>query len=67
MKAESKNIEHCTASLRLPMRPAERDRLHAEARRLDMSTTAFIRSRFEDLLEPAPIGRPWPENRRRTG
>jgi hypothetical protein len=58
--------EQCTAQLGLWVRPTERARVRAEAHRLEMSQSAYIRSRLEDLLEPAPMGRPWPEaNRRR--
>jgi hypothetical protein len=57
--------EHCSAHLGLYVRPTERERVRAEARRLEMTTAAFIRSKFEGLLEPVTIGRPWPGDGKR--
>jgi hypothetical protein len=63
--------ESCTSYLGLYVRPSERAAVRAEARRIGMTTAAFIRSRLQDFLEPSAPGRPWPsdpaERRRKTG
>ena len=62
--ARKRDVEHCTKLFTLAMRPAEHDRLREFARDKGVTTSALIRSRLEEFLEPAPMGRPWPEANR---